>query len=212
MQNNDPGPRQQQADTSTGAQDSFKREAQAAREVLHDASDEVARKAGEYASEAKAAAMEQAEVAQRDVSASLAAFGGALRAAGDHLSGNDQRVASQFVMQAADGLERFANSLKSKPFTDVLGDVRSFGRENSGALIASSLLAGLALGRFVKSGVPESGPSGNPAQQREGGSWTADEFGHTPGSTQQTQQRADDAQQASSPAYGGTLTRSSGYE
>jgi len=87
------------------AQDTIRREAQSASEALHEARDEVARKAGEYASEAKAAAMEQAEVAQQDVSASLAAFGGALRAAGDHLAGSNQRAASQFMLH---GLPIFA--------------------------------------------------------------------------------------------------------
>ena len=44
--------------------------------------------------------------------------------------------------------------MKNKPFEDVLEEVRSFGRDNSGALIAGSVLAGLALGRFVKSSSP----------------------------------------------------------
>jgi hypothetical protein len=214
MQSNDPGSRQQQADMSaaaSSAQQTIKREAQSAREALHEARDEVARKAGEYASEAKSAAVEQVEVAQQDVSASLAAFGGALRAASDHLAGSDQRAASQFMMQAADGIERFATSLKNKPFADVLGDVRSFGRENSGALIAGSLLAGLALGRFVKSSMPE--PSApQHSRQRTGGDapWTADEFASTPGSGQQMQQGAENSQTSST--YGETVTRSSGYE
>jgi hypothetical protein len=106
--------------------------------------------------------------AQQDVSASLAEFGDALRAAGDHLAGSDQRAASQFMMQAANGIERFAGSLKNKPFADVIDDeVRTFGRENSGALIAGSLLAGLALGRFVKSSMPAPGAQRQP-QQRTG--------------------------------------------
>lgn len=215
MQSNDPSFGQQQADMNaapSGAQDTIKREAQSAREALHDARDEVARKAGEYALEAKDAAMEQAEVVQQDVGASLAAFGGALRAAGDHLAGNDQRAAFQFVMQAADGIERFAGSLKNKPFADVLGDVRSFGRENSGALIAGSLLAGLALGRFVKSSGPASSGSKQPQQSTgDGGQWTADEFGQTAGSGQQRQKSTDEGQHGSS-TYGETVTRSSGYE
>ena len=56
-----------------------------ATETLHDAKDEVARKAGEYASEAKAALFEQAEGTQRDISSNMKAFGGALRAASEHL-------------------------------------------------------------------------------------------------------------------------------
>ena len=208
MQNNDSdSPQQQQADpnaAASSAEDTFKREAQSAKEALHDARDEVARKAGEYASEAKAAAMEQAEVAQKDVSANLAALGGALRAAGDHLSGNDQRAASRFVTQAADGLERFAKSLKNKPFADVLEDVRSFGRENSGALIAGSLLAGLALGRFVKSSMPASDASQHSRQQTGGqGALTADEFGQTAGAEPQMEQDAEALQQGTS-SFGGT--------
>jgi hypothetical protein len=213
MKSNDPGSRQQQADmNASGSQDTIRREAQSAKEALHDARDEVARKAGEYASEAKAAAAEQAEVAQQDVSASLAAFGGALRVAGDHLAGSDQRAAAQFVMQAANGIERFAGSLKNKPFADVIDDVRTFGRENSGALIAGSLLAGLALGRFVKSSMPAPGAQRQP-QQRTGGDgpWTADEFGQTAESGQKMEQDADAPEQGTS-SYGGTQTRSSGHE
>ena len=213
--NNDAdSPEQQQAEmnAATSSAQEIRREAQSAKEAMDDARDEVTRKAGQYASEAKAAAVEQAEVAQRDISASLAAFGGALRAAGDHLAGSDQRAASQFMLQAANGIERFAGSLKNKPFADVIDDVRTFGRENSGALIAGSLLAGLALGRFVKSSMPAPGAQRQP-QQRTGSDapWTADEFGQTPGSGQQMQQTADEAQQTSS-TYGGTVTRSSGHE
>ena len=130
-----------------------------ATEALHDAKDEVARKAGEYASEAKAALFEQAEGTQRDISSNMKAFGGALRAASEHLANSDQRAASKFVLDAAGGLERLSTSLRDKPFEEVLGEIRAFGRENSGALIAGSVLAGLALGRFIKSSAAP--PQGN---------------------------------------------------
>ncbi len=122
-----------------------------ATEALHGAKDEVTRKAGEYASEAKAALFEQAEGTQRDISSNMKAFGGALRAASEHLANSDQRAASKFVRDAAGGLERLSSSLKDKPFEEVLGEIRAFGRDNSGALIAGSVLAGIALGRFIKS-------------------------------------------------------------
>ena len=85
----------------------------------------------------------------------MAAFGGALRAASEHLANSDQRAASKFILDAAGGLERLSSSLKNKPFEEVLGEIRSFGRQNSGALIAGSVLAGLALGRFIKSSAPD---------------------------------------------------------
>lgn len=127
---------------------------QTATEALHDARDEIAQKVGEYTEEAKDALLKGAAGTQRDLSSSLLAFGRALRAASDHLAFSDHRTASKFILDAAGGMERMSSSLKNKPFEDVLEEVRSFGRDNSGALIAGSVLAGLALGRFVKSSSP----------------------------------------------------------
>ena len=133
-----------------------------ATEAIHDARDEISRKAGEYAGEAKAALFEQAEGTQRDIGSNMKAFGGALRAASEHLANADQRTASKFVLDAAGGLERLSSSLKDKPFEEVLGEIRAFGKDNSGALIAGSVLAGLALGRLLKSSpTPESSVAGS---------------------------------------------------
>lgn len=134
--------------------DRIQEETQSAGEALHAARDEVARRAGAYAGEAQQAAAEKAEQAQRDIGSSLSAFGGALRAASDHLAESDQSAASQFMQEAASGLERLSSSLKEKPFGQVLEDVQSFGRQNPGALLAGSVLAGLALGRFIKASPP----------------------------------------------------------
>jgi len=147
--------------TKTEISDIINKEKQSATEALHDARDDITRKAGEYASEAKEALFEQADGTQQDISANMAAFGGALRAASEHLANSDQRAASKFVLEAAGGIERLSSSLKNKPFEEVLGEVRSFGRQNSGALIAGSVLAGLALGRFIKSSTSdEAGSNG----------------------------------------------------
>ena len=134
--------------------DRIQQEKQSAGEAIHDARDEVARRASAYAGEAQQAVAEKAEQAQRDIGSSLSAFGGALRAASDHLAESDQSAASQFMQQAASGLERLSSSLKEKPFGQVLEDVQSFGRQNPGALLAGSVLAGLALGRFIKASPP----------------------------------------------------------
>ena len=66
----------------------------------------------------------------------MKAFAGALRAASEHLANADQRTAAKFVLDAAGGLERLSSSLKDKPFEEVLGEIRAFGKDNSGALIA----------------------------------------------------------------------------
>jgi len=127
---------------------------QAATEVLHDARDSVKEKVSEYASQAKDAVAEATEGAQQNLSGSLSAFAGAMRAASDHLAGSDQGPVSKLVSDAAGGLERLSTSLKEKSFEDVLDEVRSFGRDNSAAMFAGSIIAGVALARFVKSSAP----------------------------------------------------------
>ncbi|WP_245460262.1 MULTISPECIES: hypothetical protein [unclassified Mesorhizobium] len=135
--------------------DRVRQEAQSAADALHDARDEIAQRAGVYASEAQEALSERAEETQRDIGSSLAALGGALRAASDHLANTDQNAASKFMLDAAGGLERLSSSLKEKPFGQVLEDVQSFGRQHPGTLVAGSVLAGLALARFMKASPPE---------------------------------------------------------
>jgi len=153
----------------------LEQETRSASEALHDARDELSRKAGDYASEAKQVLFDKAEGTQHDLSANLKAFSGALHAASEHLANSDQRTASKFALDAAGGLERLSSSLKDKPFEEVLGEIQSFGRENSGALIAGSVLAGLALGRFIKSS-PPTGPADTRAGSQTGGaSATTDE-------------------------------------
>ncbi|WP_176477182.1 hypothetical protein [Mesorhizobium sp. WSM4313] len=135
--------------------DRMKKETQSAGEALNDAREEVARRAADYTSEVKEALSERAQETQRDLGSSLVALGGALRAASDHLANGDQKSASNFMRDAADGLERLSSSLKEKPFGEVLEDVQNFGRQNPGILIAGSVLAGLALGRFMKASPPQ---------------------------------------------------------
>ncbi|MBZ9860312.1 MULTISPECIES: hypothetical protein [unclassified Mesorhizobium] len=150
----DRGPESDFAKAKDEVSDRIQQETQSAGEALHDARDEVARRAGAYAAEAQQAVSEKAEQTQRDIGSSLSVFGGALRAASDHLANSDQSAASKFMQEAASGLERLSSSLKEKPFGQVLEDVQSFGRENPGALLAGSVLAGLALGRFMKASPP----------------------------------------------------------
>jgi hypothetical protein len=171
----------------------LKTQSGSARETLHDARDKVQRKAGEYASEAKAAAFEQAEGAQKGIGETIAALGGAMRAASDHLAQGEQNTMSKLMNDAAGGVERFSDSLKNKKFDEILDDVRQLGRNNSGALFAGSILAGLALGRFVKSSVPKSHASDASGKQTHRADAAAQgRPGSQTQSTQWNEARADD--------------------
>ncbi|CDX21506.1 hypothetical protein MPLB_2040015 [Mesorhizobium sp. ORS 3324] len=142
--------------------DRLNEETQSAGEALQEARDEIARRSGQYATEAQQALSEKADETQRDIGSSLAALGGALRAASDHLANKDQNAASTLMQNAASGLEKLSSSLRDKPFGQVLEEVQSFGRRNPATLIAGSVLAGLALGRFMKATPPDGHGSTEP--------------------------------------------------
>jgi phage-related tail protein len=119
------------------------------------AKEDLTQKAKDVAAESKDAFLDQAQLAQNTLTGAVAAFGGAVRAASEHLGNNDQRAASKFALEAAGGLERISASLKDKPFEEVLTEVRAFGANNPAALIGGAVFAGLALGRFIKSSSPD---------------------------------------------------------
>ena len=148
--------------------DSIERGQQTATDALHDAKEAIKQKAAGYVSEATDALSKRADTVQRDISSSLSDLAGAMRAASEHLANSSQRDASKFVLDAAGGVERLSSSLKTKPFTEVVGELRSFGRENSAALIAGSVLAGLAMGRFLKSSTPDIGPTASVGEDSSG--------------------------------------------
>lgn len=145
-------------DDLRSAKDNFsagmKEEARSAQQTLNSAKEEVRRKAGEYASEAKTAAFQQAEGAQHDIGDKLAALGGALRAAGDRLAGDKQNTMSKLAEEAAGTIDQFSQTLKTKGFGEVVGDMRKTARQHPGMVFAGAMLAGIALGRLFKSTPP----------------------------------------------------------
>lgn len=142
------------AQTTSQIRDSVNKEVSEARSTLHDARDAALDKASNLADEAKSIAADKTQAAQQSIAGSLQSFGDALRAAGDQLQESDQGPAAKLINSAAGGIDSLASSLKDKPFQDVIGEVRKFGQSNPTALIAGSVLAGLALGRFLKSSAP----------------------------------------------------------
>ncbi|RWC26021.1 hypothetical protein [Mesorhizobium sp.] len=126
-------------------------------EAVGSAKDQLAEKTKDVVSEGKEALAAQGAAAQNNLSSAIAAFSGAIRAASEHLANSEQRGASKFALEAAGGLDRLSASLKDRPFEEVLSEIRTFGAQNPGVLVGGSVIAGLALGRFVKSSSPSTG-------------------------------------------------------
>lgn len=127
---------------------------------------DLSEKVSELAGDAKEAVVRKAENVKQGLSGGLMALGGALRAAGNHLSESGQAGSSKFVGEAASGLERLAGSLENQPLGEVVDQLRTFGRDNAGGLFAGSMLAGFALGRLLKTA---DGANQSPSSSGSGG-------------------------------------------
>lgn len=101
--------------------------------------DEAQRTAHTYAAEGKTAAADQ-----------LTGYAKAVRSASAELGAQDRPLAAQFVTEAADELDRVAQSLAGNSVSDLLTGAERFARRNPGAFAIGAVLAGLAIGRFAK--------------------------------------------------------------
>lgn len=76
---------------------------------------------------------------------------GALRASADRLQQEQHDQAGRYVALAADGLDRFAGSLRERELGDLLKDAEQFARRQPGVFIGGAIAAGFMLSRFLKS-------------------------------------------------------------
>lgn len=131
-----------------------------AKQMAADAARTVKDEAASFAGGAREKAAEKLEQQKETATRTLGDFANAIRRAGYELDGADQTMATQLVRQAADGLEGFARTVADKRPEELLDAVRDFGRRNPTAFIAGSVLAGIAIGRFLKSSSPSSASVG----------------------------------------------------
>lgn len=175
------------------------REAASAKEKLHEASDEIKSQAHSAVDEAQRAATHYAEDGKNVAAGSLTDFAKAIRSASDELSNRDQGVAARFVTEAADGLERVASSVSGTSVEEMVGSAQDFARRNPGAFVIGTVLAGVALGRFVRA-----------SSERSHGARTHAGSPGTPRRTAESTPSATSVRPASAPSAGrpvGTPTR-----
>lgn len=130
------------------------RSTSSAKEMAASAAHTVKQEAASFADEAREKVVDKLEEQKQSATHTLGDFANAIRKAGDELDQSDQSMATRVVRQAADGLEGLARSVTDKRPEELLDAVRDFGRRNPTAFIAGSVLAGIAIGRFLKSSSP----------------------------------------------------------
>jgi hypothetical protein len=75
----------------------------------------------------------------------------ALRRASDDLREQGQPMIAEYSRYAAEGLESMAQSPARRDVDDFVGDVEKFARQRPVAFLGGSIVAGVALVRFMKS-------------------------------------------------------------
>jgi hypothetical protein len=75
----------------------------------------------------------------------------ALHNTAEHLKTQDQGAMAQYTQQAAEGLQRFSQTLKDRDLGSLVGQVEDFARHQPGAFIGSAALLGFMAARFLKS-------------------------------------------------------------
>ncbi len=83
--------------------------------------------------------------------AALSDFASAIRRASDELNQRDQDIAARFVSHAATSLEDIANTVSRTSAEDVMSTMQGFARRNPAVFVGGAVLAGLAVGRFLRS-------------------------------------------------------------
>lgn len=113
--------------------------------------------AASFASSAREKAVDAIEERQHKVTGAIGDFAGAIRRASDDLNEHNQGMAAQLLTRGADSLEGLSHTLDGKSPGEMLNAVRDFGRRHPLAFIGGAVLAGLAVGRFVRSSMPDEG-------------------------------------------------------
>ncbi|WP_309087234.1 hypothetical protein [Phenylobacterium sp.] len=128
-----------------------------AKAAVSQASQALKQEAQTFASAAQEKARTEAQRRAETATKTLGDFANAIRRAGDELAEANQSPAARLIGQAADGLENLSRNLAGKQPEELLDAVRDFGRRHPAAFIGGAVLAGIALGRFVRASEEASG-------------------------------------------------------
>lgn len=104
-----------------------------AKDQIHDATDKAKTFAGE----------------QKDLAAGqLTGIASALGRVADELQA-DQSAIAGYTRQIADGIDRFADTVKTRPVDDIVNTAQDFGRKQPVAFLGAAALAGFVASRFI---------------------------------------------------------------
>lgn len=141
------------------------------KEQVGQARERVKGEAATFAQTAREKAVGAIEQRQHQVTGAIGDFANAIRRASDDLNEHNQGMAAQLLTRGANSLEGLSHTLDGKTPGEMLNAVRDFGRRHPVAFIGGAVLVGLAVGRFVRSSMPEDDYDDATFNYEAGGGW-----------------------------------------
>lgn len=115
----------------------------------------VKEQAGAVFNDAKEMARGKIAEQQQTAASSLGSLAQALRKSAQEMQGSGQQAgAARIAQSAADGLERFSGTLRSKDLDSMLRDAESLARRQPVLFFGAAIAAGFLAVRFLKSSNP----------------------------------------------------------
>jgi hypothetical protein len=111
------------------------------------------------AAEAKEQVRNLANAGKEQVADQIGAVARALRETGEKLRQDQETPAARYTEMIGEKAERLAQSLKDRDAVDLASEVEDFARTRPLVFLGGCLLAGFAIGRFLKASAPSAGPS-----------------------------------------------------
>ena len=121
----------------------------------HSLEGEGRRAAGVVAGKVKERVAQTVEERKEHASGSLEQIAQALHDVSRSLEGNGLSGVSQLSDRAAGQVERTADYLRRRDFDGLLHDTRDMARRHPEVFVGAALLAGIVLGRFLRSSTPD---------------------------------------------------------
>jgi hypothetical protein len=117
--------------------------------------------AHEAAHEARHQAENQLNQQKQAAAGSLRSVADALHAAGDRLEDDDQGTFANYAHAAAEQVEQFTYSIRSRSVGDILDEAQRFARREPALFIGGAFLIGLVGARFLKASDQQAGGTGS---------------------------------------------------
>jgi gas vesicle protein len=134
-------------ETEQKVREDLRTAAERARQTAEDLKQQAQEQVGEATQKAKTFATEQKDFAANQ----LDGIANTVSKVADEMEGGDQAVVARYAHEVANGIHRFADNVKQRDLTDVIGMAEDFGRRQPIAFLGAAALAGFVASRLITS-------------------------------------------------------------